>query len=107
MSSDVRPCAWAALSATLDAAGVIGALVDRGVWATWRSDDVESLAASIGDRQLVLVLDNCEQVIAACADVVLRLLQRVSWCECPGDQSRAARGAGRGRLPCTSPQYRS
>ena len=78
MSSDVRPCAWAALSATLDAAGVIGALATAACGDP-AADDVESLAASIGDHQLVLILDNCEQVIAACADVVLRLLQR-----CPG-----------------------
>jgi DNA-binding CsgD family transcriptional regulator len=35
--------------------------------------------AAIGDQKLVLVLDNCEQVIAASTDLVLRLLQ-----ECAG-----------------------
>src|SRR5262249_21382123 len=39
---------------------------------------LQDLAMTIGDQPLVLVVDNCEQVVAASADVVVRLLQ-----DCP------------------------
>jgi predicted ATPase/DNA-binding CsgD family transcriptional regulator len=78
IGSEGMPCAWTALSASMQAADVIGALV-ASVCGHLAPGDIESLAASIGDRQLVLVLDNCEQVIEVCAEVVLRLLQA-----CPG-----------------------
>jgi non-specific serine/threonine protein kinase len=79
LSADEIPCAWTPLSATMDAAGVFGALRSSVCAADVSPRTVEALAAVVGDRQLVVVLDNCEQVIAACADVVLRLLQA-----CPG-----------------------
>ena len=35
----------------------------------------ESLVKFVADRQLLLVLDNCEHVVQACAELALRLLQ--------------------------------
>jgi predicted ATPase/DNA-binding CsgD family transcriptional regulator len=80
VKSDYAACAWAALSSTPDAPGVL-----KGVASALSGGDrlgpasVDALVASIRDQTLLLVIDNCEQVIAACADLVLRLLQ-----ECPG-----------------------
>ena len=72
--------AWTALSALVDEAGVpaavAGALSGRD---DPRVSTVEMLVACIRDRQLLLVLDNCEHVIAACANLVYRLLD-----QCPG-----------------------
>ena len=72
--------AWTALSTLIDEAGVpsavAGALSGR---ADPRVSTGEMLAAVIRDRRLLLVLDNCEHVIAACANLVYRLLD-----QCPG-----------------------
>ena len=35
----------------------------------------EALIKAVGDRRLLLILDNCEHLLAACADVCRRLLQ--------------------------------
>ncbi|HEY2596179.1 MAG TPA: AAA family ATPase, partial [Chloroflexota bacterium] len=39
------------------------------------SSPVEALSALLRNRQLLLVLDNCEQVVAACAELAATLLQ--------------------------------
>jgi non-specific serine/threonine protein kinase len=83
-------CAWTALSATMDetsllqavASAVHGPMSSGALPSTLQQPgpaSVDALVASLGDQQLVLVLDNCEQVISASADLVLRLLQA-----CPG-----------------------
>jgi len=38
---------------------------------------VETLAATLGDRRLLVVLDNCEHVLAACAEATAALLHAV------------------------------
>jgi non-specific serine/threonine protein kinase len=81
LRSDVA-CAWTALSSTMDEAGVVSAVasaVTVGSSEQLGATTVDGLVATLGDQDLVLVLDNCEQVIAASADLVLRLLQ-----DCPG-----------------------
>ena len=71
---------WTALSSTLDDAGVV-ATVAAALFGTGqtRPTTIDSLVATVRDHKLVLVLDNCEQVIGACAELVVRLLE-----ECPG-----------------------
>ncbi len=54
-------------------ATVLGAQLAPGVPA------IDALIASIADRPLLLVLDNCEHVLDACAALVVRVLER-----CPG-----------------------
>ncbi len=82
LRSSFAECAWTALSALADdadshipavVAGAFGGREDSG------SASIESLAATIRERRVLLVLDNCEHVISACADLVMRLLER-----CPG-----------------------
>jgi predicted ATPase/DNA-binding CsgD family transcriptional regulator len=80
VKSAFAACAWAPLSSTTDDAGVLRAVA----WALSGNEpsgpiSVDGLVASIRDHALLLVIDNCEQVVVACADLVLRLLQ-----ECPG-----------------------
>jgi non-specific serine/threonine protein kinase len=41
---------------------------------------IEALVATIADRRLLIILDNCEHLVAATADLVQTLLQR---CACP------------------------
>jgi predicted ATPase/DNA-binding SARP family transcriptional activator len=45
-----------------------------GVQLQGRRDPVEVLAEQIGDRPMLLVLDNCEHVVGECARIVSRLL---------------------------------
>ena len=73
-----------------------GSAATAGAWSSWRPSatrpafraaiaaaldlpDPNRLAEVIGDRELLLVLDNCEHVIAAAAEVAEDLLRR-----CPG-----------------------
>ncbi len=73
-------CAWTALSSTMDEASVLKAVASAVCGSEpSATTSVDDLVATIGDQKLVLVVDNCEQVVAASADVVLRLLQ-----DCPG-----------------------
>jgi predicted ATPase len=79
LRSDGAACAWVALSATTDASAVTASMST----ALFGNDQPRALsselaAATSGDQELVLVLDNCEQVVEACADLVLRLLQECS-----------------------------
>jgi predicted ATPase/DNA-binding CsgD family transcriptional regulator len=72
-------CTWVPLSSTIDEAELASS-VSNAVFGTelLRCTSVETAVATISDQELVLVLDNCEQVIDACADVVLRLLEGCS-----------------------------
>jgi non-specific serine/threonine protein kinase len=80
LRSDSAACVWIALSSTMDESDLTAAVASAFFGGQpFESITIETLSAAIGDQKLVLVLDNCEQVIAACADLVLRLLQ-----ECAG-----------------------
>jgi predicted ATPase len=72
-------CAWAPLASTPDPAGAIQAL-GAALYGSELSGPVTiaELVARIGGQTLFLVVDNCEQVIGACADPLSRLLE-----ECP------------------------
>jgi predicted ATPase len=72
-------CAWVALSSTTGPADLTGAVAAAlfGGEAP-KLIPVDLLAASLGDRELLLVLDNCEQMVEACADLILRLLEACS-----------------------------
>ena len=89
-----------ALEVAIDAAAELGDMLPDGVWwvdlaaiddETLVSPAVnralglveaaeqpieETLAAYLGDKRLLLILDNCEHLIAACARLVERLLRR-------------------------------
>jgi predicted ATPase/DNA-binding CsgD family transcriptional regulator len=79
LRSDGGGCTWVALSSTIDESELTGS-----VFATLfggeppSSVSVDLLVAAIGDQELVLGLDNCEQVVDACAELVLRLLEACS-----------------------------
>jgi predicted ATPase/DNA-binding CsgD family transcriptional regulator len=65
--------AWATLGAVGDGAcvaGVVAAALGARAWAT-----VDRLVSSVRDHGLLLVLDNCEHLIDACAELAARLLQ--------------------------------
>ncbi len=78
-------CAWTALSAVTDEVSALKA-VAAALCGSTSSDgnqpgptSIDALIAGIGEQKLVLVIDNCEQVVATSADLVLRVLQ-----DCPG-----------------------
>jgi non-specific serine/threonine protein kinase len=78
--AEYERCSWVPLGATVntvDIADVIGAALGAG--RASNAMDAETLIAGIGNHRVLLVLDNCEHLIAACADLVMRLLQA-----CPG-----------------------
>lgn len=56
------------------AQAVVSALGIRDQASRWTT---ESLAEHIADKQLLLVLDNCEHLQAACADLAATLLKKV------------------------------
>ena len=58
----------------------------------------EALAAHLATREAIIVLDNCEHVIDACARLAEDLLRRRPRRARAGDQPRAAALRGRGRL---------
>src|SRR5204863_209579 len=71
--STVKPLAARALAdgslvpATIAAA--LGAALDRD------QPPLPALVAALGSRQLLVVLDNCEHLVAACAEVVERVVR--------------------------------
>lgn len=68
------------LMAVSEAEQVVGALVSAlGVRDSGERPLQEALVASLGHRQVLLVLDNCERVVAAVADQARILLE-----QCPG-----------------------
>jgi predicted ATPase/DNA-binding CsgD family transcriptional regulator len=80
ISSEYTACAWTALSSVGDGdrvSGAVAAALDGSEPASALT--VQVLAACIRDRRLLLVLDNCEHLVAACAEVVFAVLQA-----CPG-----------------------
>src|SRR5262245_39861032 len=80
VQSDFERCVWVPLGATVHPVEVVEQLARAlGGGRASSSTDVETRAAGLGSHQLLLVLDNCEHLIAACADLAMRLLQG-----CPG-----------------------
>src|SRR5438034_8152886 len=73
VQDDYDYCSWNALSSVVDGADIgtrIGATMGGGSSASgWMT--VETLAVGIRNHQVLLVLDNCEHLISACADAVL------------------------------------
>jgi len=49
-------------------------------------------------RRMLVVLDNCEHLLDAIAELTTALVERVSRVDTPGNQPRADRGGGRGDL---------
>ncbi|MBV9582284.1 MAG: hypothetical protein JO057_27180, partial [Chloroflexi bacterium] len=79
LGSDYGTCVWTALSSALEAQDVLTAVADAlANGDPLGSTSIDALVTTIGGQKLVLILDNCEQVIAACAELVFSLLQ-----ECP------------------------
>jgi predicted ATPase/DNA-binding CsgD family transcriptional regulator len=74
--TDYERCSWIPLGGIVNPTD-IASLIAAAIGAGWASNftDAETLVAGIGDHQLLLVLDNCEHLLGACADVVMRLLQ--------------------------------
>ena len=64
----------------------------------------ERIAAAIGAQPIVLVLDNCEQVIDASAQLAETLLQQHARRTRARDQPGAAQGRRRVRLPGAEPR---
>jgi non-specific serine/threonine protein kinase len=80
LRSESAVCTWVALSSTFAETELTSTVTTALCGGEFlNSASIDLALATIGDRELVLVLDNCEQVIVACADLVLRLLQ-----ECAG-----------------------
>ena len=57
-----------------------------------------ALARQLAERRLLLVLDNCEHLLDACARLAAALLRALPGRRRPGHQPRAAAGGGRGDL---------
>ena len=99
--ADFEHGAWlvelASLSdAALAPSAVAGAL---GLKLVGEQTTAESLARAIGDRHLLLVLDNCEHLIDAVATLVETVMQLCPRAIGSGDQPRGHADPGRGRLP--------
>ena len=91
---------WVALDSVDDGADVLPAIVVAlGV-------DEEQLDRWIGTRPMLLVLDNCEQVVDAVASVVENLLGRTSSCASSRRRARCSASAanGCGRSPVFPPR---
>ena len=58
----------------------------------------DRLAGFVRDKALLVVLDNCEHLVGACAELVQRLLRGRPQGPGPGDQPRGPGRARRGRL---------
>jgi predicted ATPase/DNA-binding CsgD family transcriptional regulator len=68
---------WVDLSTIVDPDAVFSAVASAlGMFHTAAGDDVAAVAAQLGERRFLLVLDNCEHVLAAAADGVGELLGR-------------------------------
>lgn len=74
-----EPIAFCDLSAARDQTSVVAGLLEAlgiGVAGHGASHPLDGLAAHIGDRQLLIVADNCEAALDAVASVVAALLAR-------------------------------
>ena len=68
------------------------------VWETASEATVDAITRFVADRSILVVLDNCEHVIEAAADLADRLARHVSEAHDPGHQPGAARRARRDHL---------
>jgi predicted ATPase len=57
---------------------------------------MDTLLRFVRDRQLLMVLDNCEHLLYASAELVVVLAGASAGIDVAGDQSRTHRGSGRG-----------
>ena len=60
---------------------------------------LEALRYRLRSADLLLVLDNCEHLIDACAELVAKLLAYTQGLRGTGNQPRTFGRPGRGRLP--------
>ncbi len=77
LSEESLPVWFVELAALTDPSLIADTIA--GVLAVWREpgqDPLSALASQIDDRSLLLILDNCEHLVAACAGVVQTLLSR-------------------------------
>ena len=58
----------------------------------------DALVSSIGDSSLLLILDNCEHLVATCAELIDALLRSCRGLTGPGHQPRGAGRTRRGRV---------
>src|ERR1017187_6052 len=63
----------------------------------------ETLADALRPRRLLLILDTCEHVVEACAELVHHLLGGCPWVAAAAAAAGASPGAGRDRLAGTAP----
>ena len=66
----------------------------------------DTLEHWLGDRQLLLLLDNCEPVVGAVASFAERYLAALRRCADPGHEPRGSRGARRAGVGHTAPHRR-
>ncbi len=60
---------------------------------------LDTVVKHVKDRRLLLILDNCEHLLGACAELASRLLQSGPACEDSCVEPRAASRGGRNELP--------
>ena len=74
---DAVRCWWVELASLRNPEGVVSAVASAlGVRETVAEAAVDAVARFVGDRPVLLVLDNCEHLVAPCADLAGRLLAR-------------------------------
>ena len=82
MVDDQPDGVWFVDLAAASDASLISQSIASAMGVTWAvGDDVKALAASLTDRRLLLILDNCEHVNTACAaavDAILKIAPHVS-----------------------------
>ncbi|MEE1745245.1 AAA family ATPase [Streptomyces sp. JV184] len=62
------------------------------------ADATAALVARLGERRVLLVLDNCEHLVDACARLADTLLRCAPRAACAGDEPAAAQDRGRAGL---------
>lgn len=79
LRGDLFDAAWLVELAPLENAGLVLTAIAEDVGAKEESghDLLENIAAAIGTRPALLVLDNCEHLIQACAAAAAALIQRI------------------------------
>lgn len=92
---------WVELATLSDGREVAGAVVAT-LKLSGRGPALDVVAASLADRQAVLVLDNCEHLVAACADFCQAVLGRCPQLAIVATSREALGVAGETRWPVSS-----